>query len=151
MKASSSSAPTDKNAPTARRRPGQQVSCGWCGTEVPVPARGRVPKWCSSSCRHRAWEQRRAAEAGLAAVKVVDRPVEVIVEKTTVIERRTAVPVRQGPRSTREWTEVLDRLEWALRTSRMDLEDLAALEPALSRVLMSFAARADKLHRRRRT
>ncbi len=133
MKASSSSAPTDKNAPTARRRPGQQVSCGWCGTEVPVPARGRVPKWCSSSCRHRAWEQRRAAEAGLAAVKVVDRPVEVIVEKTTVIERRPPCPCGRvrarrgsGPRCWTAWSGPCERAGWTWRTwprsSRPSLE-----------------------------
>lgn len=151
MEAEPTSVPSDKNTVAPRRRPGQKVSCGWCGTEVPVPARGRVPKWCSSSCRHRAWEQGRAAEAGLAAVEVVNRLVEVIVEKKTVVERRVTVPVRQSPHSTREWIDVLDRLTWALSTSRMDQEDLAALEPALSRVLASYADRSNKLHRRRRT
>jgi hypothetical protein len=52
------------------------VTCGWCGATVPVPGRGRVPIWCSASCRHRAWEQRRAAASGLSAIEVVDRPVE---------------------------------------------------------------------------
>lgn len=150
METDSTSVPSGQTVPAPHRRPGQKVSCGWCGTEVSVPARGRVPKWCSSSCRHRAWEQRRAADAGLAAVDVVDRPVEVIVEKRTVVERRVTVPVRQSPRSTREWIDVLDRLTWALSTSRMDEGDLATLEPALSRVLMSFADRSDKLHHRRR-
>ena len=41
------------------------VTCGWCRATVPVPSRGRVPKWCSASCRHRAWEQRRAAARAL--------------------------------------------------------------------------------------
>jgi hypothetical protein len=59
------------------RRPGQTLACGWCGSPVDIPARGRVPKWCSSSCRHRAWEMARAAESGRAAVQVVDRVVEV--------------------------------------------------------------------------
>lgn len=68
----------------------------------PDPSRGRVPKWCSASCRHRAWEQRRAAEAGLAAVEVVDRRVEVIVEKEKVVERQVNVPVRMSPHSTHE-------------------------------------------------
>lgn len=36
---------------------------------------GPLPKWCSNACRHRAWEQARAAESGKAAVKVVDRMV----------------------------------------------------------------------------
>jgi len=42
------------------RRP-DVVACGWCGSKVVVAARGRVPHWCGSGCRHRAWEQRRAA------------------------------------------------------------------------------------------
>lgn len=58
---------------------------------MPIPARGRVPKWCSSSCRHRAWEQRRAADAGLAAVKVVDRVVEVVRVEKVVEKRRVGV------------------------------------------------------------
>jgi len=108
-----------------------------------------VPKWCSSSRRHRAWEQRRAADAGLAAVDVVDRPVEVIVEKQTIVERNVTVPVRQSPRSTREWVDLLDRLTWALNTTRMDQEDLANLEPALSRILISFTDWSNNLRRRR--
>jgi hypothetical protein len=150
MEADSTNAPSGQKAPAPHRRAGQKVSCGWCGTEVPVPTRGRVPKWCSSSCRHRAWEQRRAADAGLAAVDVVDRPVEVIIEKKTVVERRVTVPVRQSPRSAREWVDVLDRLTWALNTNRMDEEDLETLKPALSRVLLSFTDRSNKLHHRGR-
>lgn len=74
----------------------------------PDPLSRGVPKWCSNSWRHRAWEQRRAAEAGLAAVEIVDRPFEVIVEREKVIERRVNVPVRQSPHSVREWIDVLD-------------------------------------------
>jgi hypothetical protein len=50
------------------RAPGGMVACGWCGATVTVPNRGRIPKWCSATCRHRAWEQRRAAASGRAAV-----------------------------------------------------------------------------------
>ncbi len=56
----------------APRAPGQVVVCGWCSAEVTVPTRGRVPKWCSGTCRHRAWEQARAAASGRAAVTVVE-------------------------------------------------------------------------------
>lgn len=90
-----SSAPSGGGARAPRRTPGQKVVCGWCRAEVPVPARGRVPTWCSSSCRHRAWEQRCAADAGLAAVDVVDRVVEVVrVEKvcTTVMAASSGYP-----------------------------------------------------------
>lgn len=151
MDTNSGNVSSGEDAPATGRKPGQTVRCGWCGAEAPIPSRGRVPKWCSSSCRHRAWEQRRAADAGLAAVKIVDRPVEVIVEREKVVERRVNVPVRQSPHSTREWIDVLDRLTWALSTNRMDKGDLAELEPALSRVLISFSERSNKLHRRRST
>ena len=50
--------------PRARRR----TTPLRCRATVPVPSRGRVPKWCSASCRHRAWEQRRAAASGLSAI-----------------------------------------------------------------------------------
>ena len=42
--------------------------CGWCGAEVNIPARGRIPKWCSGTCRHRAWEQARAAASSALSV-----------------------------------------------------------------------------------
>ena len=150
MKGSSSSVPSDRGAPATRREPGQKVVCGWCRSEVPIPVRGRVPKWCSSSCRHRAWEQRRAADAGLAAVEVVDRVVEVVRVEKVVEERRVRVPVTQSPRSAREWVGVLNRLELALGSNRMDLDDLAEIEPSLSRVLAAYRARSNKLNRRGR-
>lgn len=149
METMDSGAPRTGGAPTARRNPGQTIRCGWCATEVPVPPRGRVPKWCSSSCRHRAWEQRRAADAGLAAVEVVDRVVEVVRVQKVVEERRVQVPVPRSPRSTREWVDVLNRLDWALQGNRMELDDLAEIEPVLARVIAAYRARSDKLHLRR--
>lgn len=38
---------------------------------------GRKPRYCSQTCRSRAWEKRRAARDGLIAQEVVERPVEV--------------------------------------------------------------------------
>jgi len=55
------------------------VTCSWRSTDVTVPAKGRVPKWCGTSCRHRAWEQTRAAASGRSAVDVVERVVERVV------------------------------------------------------------------------
>ncbi len=57
---------------TEVQRPAQ-VACLACGAEVAVPQRGRVPRWCSSACRHRAWATRTAADAGLVAKEVVER------------------------------------------------------------------------------
>jgi hypothetical protein len=61
-----------------RRAPGQQLACGWCGQPVEVKARGPLPKWCSAACRHRAWEQDRAATSGRSAVTVLDRYVSAV-------------------------------------------------------------------------
>jgi hypothetical protein len=59
------------------RRAEQLVVCGWCGREFSILPRGRMPKWCSATCRHRAWEQSRAAKSGRAAVQIVRQTVEV--------------------------------------------------------------------------
>lgn len=36
------------------------LRCVWCGGPIEVKARGPLPRWCSSTCRHRAWERARA-------------------------------------------------------------------------------------------
>ena len=83
-----------------RRVAGLVLACGWCGQQVTVKARGPVPKWCSASCRQRAWEASRAAASGKTAVRVVDRQVLVVpadaagwVEHLGLLARQ----LRQGP------------------------------------------------------
>lgn len=36
----------------------QEVRCQWCGHPLDYAGRGRKPKYCSQSCRQRAYEQR---------------------------------------------------------------------------------------------
>jgi len=48
--------------------------CLECGTELTYTGRGRRPRYCSSSCRHRAWERRRAAADGVVATQIVELP-----------------------------------------------------------------------------
>jgi hypothetical protein len=103
------------DAPTrSPRRSGQTLACGWCGSPILLPARGRTPKWCSSSCRHRAWELTRAAASGRAAVQVVDRVVEVDRLVTVVQE----LPVTTVPKGA-EWPAALAQLATALDTGRI--------------------------------
>ena len=111
------------------RRPGQTLACGWCGSPILLPARGRIPKWCSSSCRHRAWELTRAAASGRAAIQVVDRVVEVDRLVTVVQE----VPVTTVPKGA-EWPAALAQLATALDTGRVYDRDLPALAQALADV-----------------
>jgi len=118
------------------RRHGQTLACGWCGSPILLPARGRIPKWCSSSCRHRSWELTRAAASGRAAVQVVDRVVEVDRLVTVVQE----VPVTTVPKGA-AWSAALDQLAAELDTGRVYDRDLPALAEALAGV-------ADALDRR---
>ena len=125
----------------APRSPGQIVTCGWCGTEVPVPARGRGPKWCSSSCRHRAWEQRRAADSGRSAIEIKDRVVGTTRTVTVVQHHRTQVPVPYRPQSAIEYAQVLTELTERLDTGRIDDRDLPVLTSAVTALLDAMTRR----------
>ncbi len=93
------------------RLAGQRVGCVWCGSPVEVKARGPLPKFCSANCRHRAWEQERAARAGRAAVVAVDRTVVVY------------------PNGTQEWIAHLKRLAAEVRGGQLeDIRLTAALD-----------------------
>jgi hypothetical protein len=118
------------------RRPGQTLACGWCGSPILLRPRGRIPKWCSSSCRHRAWELTRAAASGRTAIQVVDRAVEVERLVSVVLE----VPVATVPKGA-AWPAALTQLATALDTGRVYDRDLPALAQALADV-------ADALDRR---
>ncbi|WP_377644655.1 hypothetical protein [Oryzobacter terrae] len=124
----------------ARRVPKDRgvVTCGWCGTSIKVARVGRMPKWCSSACRHRAWEQRRAAESGLVAVEVVDRAVEVIREVT----KTETVPVVVSPTSATHWSELLTTLADRLDQGRIYDRDVSELLPAMSALILAFNRRA---------
>jgi hypothetical protein len=88
--------------------------------------RGRIPKWCSASCRQRAWEQSRAAASGGAAVRVV--------------ERRVEVPTRL-PLTRRDWLQALQELTQQLDDGRIYDRDLPGLAVALDAVLEAYNRR----------
>lgn len=73
----STSTSADEGRLPADHRRAAATECGWCLGPLQPKSRGPVPKWCSASCRQRAWEQRRAAASGLSAIEVVERIVEV--------------------------------------------------------------------------
>jgi hypothetical protein len=123
------------------RAPGGVVECGWCGQSTPVPARGRVPKWCSSSCRHRAWEQRRAAASGLCAVEVVDREIETVTVKTVIKPEPVTVQVERRPQSATEFAQVLLDLAHRLDTGRIYDRDLAVLDAPVTALLDALLRR----------
>jgi len=89
-----------------------------------------MPKWCSSTCRTRASERRRAAADGLAAVKVVERDIERI-KTVTVVQhhtRQVEVEAVRWPSATSDWVTAIRDLTRRVETGRVydrDLEDLA--------------------------
>ena len=121
----------DETLGSGHRRPGQTVECGWCGRAVNVPARGRVPSWCSSSCRHRAWEARRVGREQPVDVRVVTRTIEV--DKPTI--RMVEVPVPAEPRTAEDWAVVLETLATRLAQGRIYRRDMPTLTPAMRRLV----------------
>jgi hypothetical protein len=111
--------------PGDRRR--AAITCSWCGGPMQPKPRGRIPKWCSPSCRQRAWEQARAATFGLAAVRVIERRVEV---------RTPAAPTR------RDWPDMLHELARQLDDGRVYDRDLPGPTGALDAVLEAYRRRA---------
>lgn len=101
-------------------------TCGWCSGPIPLKTTGRLPKWCSPSCRQRAWEQSRAAASGLAAVRV--------------IERRVEIPTPVAPKR-QDWPRMLGDLARQIEDGRIYDRDLLALSIALKAVHDAFGRR----------
>jgi hypothetical protein len=116
-------APTKKALPDpadaevdGRARRVAATACGWCGGPITPRSRGPIPKWCSATCRHRAWEQARAAASERAAIQVVERHVQV---------RVPLEPTR------RDWPKLLVELAGQLNDGRVYDRDLPGLARAL--------------------
>jgi len=104
----------------SHRLPGQVVECGWCGKSVPVPTRGRVPKWCSATCRNKGWQANHAPKQG---------PVR-------VVQQRVQVPVPTSePRNVGEWVELLELLTTRLAQGRIYRRDLPILVPTINHLI----------------
>ena len=117
-----------------RARRSAAATCGWCGGSITPRSPCRNPRWCSATCRHRAWEQARAAASGLSAVELVERRVEVQVP---------LVPAR------RAWPRLLGELAGQLNDKRVYDRDLPALARALEPVLEVYR-QTSAPHRRSR-
>ena len=68
---------TAENDSGSGARRAAATACGWCHEPITPRSRGPIPKWCSATCPHRAWEQARAATSGRSAVEIVERVVPV--------------------------------------------------------------------------
>jgi hypothetical protein len=108
---------------------GAALACGWCGTGIVRKHTGRTPKWCSDTCRHRAWEQARAAGSGRSAVQLVER----VVERKVPVEVVREVEVQTTPKGAR-WVPALHELARQVDAGGVYDRDLGALIEALGGV-----------------
>lgn len=66
-------------------------SCAWCGKLIDAGGRGRPKKYCSHSCRQRAYEQRNnVAGTSIPADAVILRPEKVSRLQDSLFELRCA-------------------------------------------------------------
>jgi hypothetical protein len=119
-----------------RRVPGQVLACGWCDGPITVAKVGRTPKWCSTSCRHRAWETSRAAASGAVAVRVVDRTIEV--EGPAPVTSRGEFPNSSKGAG---WAEVLHELTRQVETGKVYDRHLPVIMAGVEELLAALARR----------
>jgi len=130
----------ERRQPT--RRPGERptsITCDWCAQPTVVKPRGRVPRWCSETCRHRSWEQDRAAASGRSAIQIVER---------VALVRAPPAPAWPGPTPV-DWPETLNALAAQLDRGRIYDRDLVALRTALAAVLAAYERHPGVRARRR--
>ncbi|WP_344470652.1 hypothetical protein [Nakamurella flavida] len=106
---------------------------------MPVPARGRVPRWCGTSCRHRAWEQRRAAASGRSATEVVERIVTVEVPVVRTVTEQVQLPSKAP--SGADWAPLLVELARQVDTGRVYPRGLNTVTAALDEVVAAIIRR----------
>lgn len=114
--------------PAAPDRRSAARSCVWCRGAIDVKPLGRIPKWCSATCRQRAWELRRAAASGRAAVEIVERLVAV------------PTPTRSAP-AHGEWVDLLHELAAQLDAGRIYDRELVDLAAALRELRAAWTRR----------
>lgn len=127
---------SEQAAEKRTRRPGQVLACGWCGGPIALAGTGRTPKWCSDTCRHRAWETTRAAAAGAVAVMVVDRIVEVD-KPVTVIEHVEVPTLPKGA----DWADALHELARQVDAGKVYDRDLPAIAEGVEQVITALNRR----------
>lgn len=91
------------------------IECGTCGAEVVYSGTGRRPRYCSATCRTRAWELRRAA-AQLGRADPTPKVVREVIERTIEPAPGRAATVPGTPRTVHDWLPLLDELTRQVRT-----------------------------------
>jgi hypothetical protein len=129
--------PTEASLSGAARR-AAATTCGWCHGQITPRLRGPIAKWCSATCRHRAWEQSRAASSGRSAVQVVERVVTV-----PAVGQEPARRPRQD-----HWVDLLQELTAQIDRGTLYDRHLAAIAAAIDDVVRAVRRRGGQSWRR---
>lgn len=105
------------------------TACPRCGAEIGEPVgrgrgRGRPRTWCSDACRRSASLERRAAEAGAIAVRLVERDVGIEEHVAAVLASPAACRRVLRTVAERAAAKDLDHAKWV--SVRKELERLRA-------------------------
>ena len=123
--------PSEGDSSKAGARRAAATTCGWCHRTITPRSRGPIPKWCSATCRHRAWEQARAAASGRSAVEIVERVVTV-----------PATPPASAPRPRQvAWVDLLRQLAVQVEQGTVYDRHLAVIAAALDDVMRAVHRR----------
>lgn len=128
--------PSEGDSSKAGARRAAATTCGWCHRAITSRSRGPIPKWCSATWRHRAWEQARAAASGRSAVDIVERIVLV------------PAPPASGPRPRQlDWVDLLRQLTVQVEQGAVYDRHLAAVAAALDDVMRAVHRRGSTAQR----
>ena len=122
--------PSAQPTTSGRARRAAATTCAWCHGPITLRPRGPIPRWCSATCRHRAWEQTRAVRSGRSAVKVVER---VVVTPAPPVQPR-------APRHD-EWAGVLRDLAGQIDHGLVYDRELLAVAHAVDEVIAALRRR----------
>lgn len=92
------------------------TACPRCGKPFQVPDRpkaGRPRRWCSSSCRRLASEERRAAEAGRTAITFIKEATSLDEHVRAVLDSPSACPRVLRELTDRDTRGALDDAKWS--------------------------------------
>jgi len=130
-------APDPERATTAASgsaRRAAATACGWCSGPITPRVSGPIPKWCSNTCRKRAWEQKRAAASGLSAVEIVERVIPVPTQQPPPLPQHLA------------WVDLLHVLVQQLDSGAVDDRHHLAIAIAAQDVIRAAQRRSPRAH-----
>lgn len=102
--------------------------CLVCDRELVYAGSGRRPRYCSSACRHRAWELRRAADSGLVDRQAVEMPTVVVSHDRPYSRQGVAAWLMEHP----------ERLANVLQELPATEQTMASLKLATARLLSNL-------------